>query len=104
MTATTSSGPSPYGAPPPDDRVPADRRWAGFDRRTIGPALLVLVFMLLMHVGLPTLDDAVDYDDRVESGDQLNLTHGITSPRFRGGTWLTGYGSRSPGTARPRRS
>ena len=101
---TTSPTPVSTGAPvaQPDDWVPADRRWAGFDRRTIGPALFVLAFALLMHFGLPGLDDAVDYDDPVVAGDVMSLSTGITFTPVAG--WNIEKGVRvgdEPGSGAP---
>ena len=99
-TGTTSSSARAETAPP-DDWVPADRRWAGFDRRTIGPALFVLAFMLLMHFGLPALNSAVAYDDRIEAGDDLSLTQGITFTPVPGWNLEDGLERPSPKTASP---
>lgn len=100
-TASASSGPSTHHVTPPEDWVPADRRWAGFDRRTVGPALFVLVFMLLMHFGLPALNDAVAYDDRVEPGDQLALTQGITFTPVPGWNLEDGLRTDESGDGKP---
>jgi hypothetical protein len=63
--------------PRPSDRAPADRRWAGLDRRTVGPALFVLAFALLLKLALPALNAAVAYDDPVVAGDVMELSSGV---------------------------
>lgn len=64
-------------APPrPSDWVPVEHRILGIDRRTIAPALAVLAFMVLMAVGLPALDESVDYDDPIVAGDVMDLIGG----------------------------
>jgi hypothetical protein len=64
-------------APPrPSDWVPVEHRILGIDRRTIAPALAVLAFMVLMAVGLPALDESVDYDDPIVAGDVMDLVGG----------------------------
>lgn len=80
MTSASSSpvAGSSSVAEAPQDWVPADRRWLGFDRRTIWPALFVLSFALLMHFGIPGLNDAVEYDDPVVAGDVMAMSPGIT--------------------------
>ena len=65
------------GAPPrPSDWVPVEHRILGIDRRTIAPALAVLAFMVLMAVGLPAIDESVDYDDPIVAGDVMDLVGG----------------------------
>jgi hypothetical protein len=56
--------------------VPVEHRILGIDRRTIAPALAVLAFMVLMAVGLPALDESVDYDDPIVAGDVMDLVGG----------------------------
>lgn len=64
-------------APPrPSGWVPVEHRILGIDRRTIAPALAVLAFMVLMAVGLPALDESVDYDDPIVAGDVMDLVGG----------------------------
>jgi len=65
------------GAPHrPADWVPVERRIFGIDRRTIAPSLAVLVFMVLMAVVLPSIDESVDYDDPIVAGDVMDLVGG----------------------------
>lgn len=63
-------------SPPPSDWVPVEHRILGIDRRTIAPALAVLAFMVLMAVGLPAIDESVDYDDPIVAGDVMDLVGG----------------------------
>jgi hypothetical protein len=65
MTATTTA-------------TPDARRSAGIDRRTVGPALLVLVLAVLMSVVLPSIDGATSYGDQVDEGDVAEIADGLT--------------------------
>jgi hypothetical protein len=56
---------------------PGGRHW-GIDRRTVGPALLVLGLALVMSVGLPSIDGETKYRDQVHKGDIAELVEGIT--------------------------
>jgi hypothetical protein len=57
----------------------ADRqRVAGIDRRTIGPALLVLALAVLMSVVLPSIDNDTPYREAVHKGDVVEIADGIT--------------------------
>lgn len=60
----------------PADWVPVEHRILGIDRRTIAPALGVLVFVAVMAVALPALDRSVDYDDPMAAGDVMDLVGG----------------------------
>jgi hypothetical protein len=60
----------------PADWVPVERRILGIDRRTIAPSLAVLVFVVLMAVVLPAVDESVDYDDPIVAGDVMDLVGG----------------------------
>jgi hypothetical protein len=58
---------------PPDDRVPVEERVFGLDKRTLWPGLVILaVWAIWVHV-LPTINDAVDFDNPVMSGDVVDL-------------------------------
>lgn len=65
------------GGTGPEGWVPAERRWLGVDRRTVLPALGVLVLALLFAVVLPVVNSAVPYDDVVTAGHVLQLDHGV---------------------------
>jgi hypothetical protein len=56
----------------------ADDRILGLDRRTIGPALLVLALAVWMGIGLPALDNSTSYQHPVRRGDVAELADGIT--------------------------
>jgi hypothetical protein len=60
----------------PDGWVPVERRVLGIDRRTIAPALAVLVFLAFMAIVLPTIDESVDYDDPIVAGDVMDVVAG----------------------------
>lgn len=64
-----------------DDRVPVDRRFAGFERRTIAPSLAVLALAALMTLVLPAIDDALEYDLHVDVGETIEVgTVGFVAP------------------------
>jgi hypothetical protein len=54
------------------------RRRAGIDRRTVGPALLVLALAIVSSVVLPSIDSATSYRDQVGRGDVAELADGLT--------------------------
>jgi hypothetical protein len=59
--------------PPPDDWVPVDERVLGFDKRTLWPGIVILaVWAIFVHV-VPTINDAIEFDNPVESGDVVDL-------------------------------
>ena len=62
----------------PDNWVPVEHRIAGLDRRTIAPALGVLVFLLFLTFGLPLINGAIAADDPVVAGDVLRVGSGVT--------------------------
>ena len=55
-----------------------DRGSWGIDRRTVGPALLVLALALVMSVVLPSIDSDTAYGDQVHAGDIAEIADGIT--------------------------
>ncbi|MFD6397416.1 hypothetical protein [Nocardia sp. NPDC060249] len=58
----------------PGDRwVPVDRRWLGMDKRTILPALIVLVLAFLQGVLLPQIDAAIPEKDVTVAGEVIAL-------------------------------
>src|SRR5206468_2489459 len=54
------------------------RRFAGIDRRTVKPALLVLALAMLMSVVLLLIDNETAYRHEVHSGDFAEVADGIT--------------------------
>jgi hypothetical protein len=56
----------------------AGERIAGIDRRTVGPALLVLALAVAMSVVLPAIDSETSYRDEVHRGDVVQIADGIT--------------------------
>jgi hypothetical protein len=53
-------------------------RFAGIDRRTVKPALLVLALAALMSAVLPVIDGETAYRDEVHSGNRAEIADGIT--------------------------
>jgi hypothetical protein len=66
------------------------RRGAGIDRRTVGPALLVLALAVLMSVVLPSIDSATSYRDQVDEGDVAEIADGLTLVPATGWDLATG--------------
>jgi hypothetical protein len=66
------------------------RRSAAIDRRTIGPALLVLALAILMSVVLPSIDGATSYRDQVDEGDRVAIADGLTLVPATGWDLATG--------------
>jgi hypothetical protein len=74
-TAPTTIDRPPGGPlqPPPDDWLPVEERVLGFDRRTLWPGLVILaVRAIWVHV-IPAINDAIEFDNPVESGDVVDL-------------------------------
>jgi hypothetical protein len=55
-----------------------ERRIAGIDRRTVGPALLVLTLAVLMSIVVPRINSEVEYSNAVHEGAVVQLADGIT--------------------------
>jgi hypothetical protein len=56
--------------------VPVEHRWAGFDKRTIIPSVIVLILAAVFSVVLPRIDNAISYTDQVKAGDVIDLGRG----------------------------
>jgi hypothetical protein len=66
------------------------RRGAEIDRRTVGPALLVLGLAALMSVALPAIDGATSYRDQIDKGDVAEIADGLTLVPATGWDLATG--------------
>ncbi len=60
-----------------DTFVPVEHRWAGLDRRTIVPSVIVLALVAVFALVLPRINDAVKYNDPIKAGDILDLDDGV---------------------------
>ncbi|MBD8583568.1 hypothetical protein IFT77_07595 [Frigoribacterium sp. CFBP 13729] len=60
-----------------DRWVPADRRFAGMDRKTLLPAGIVLASAAVMHWGIPWVDSLVPYEETVPAGQTMTLGAGV---------------------------
>jgi len=75
----TDNSPTPASRFEPDDGwVPADVRFLGIDRRTIGPTLTVFALAVVMSVVLPVINANVPYHDIVKAGDVIELQGDVT--------------------------
>ncbi|MGW6379108.1 hypothetical protein ACWFRB_23890 [Rhodococcus sp. NPDC055112] len=61
-----------------DDWVPVDRRILGLDRRTLLPAMGILLLAFLYATVVPAIDRSIAYDDPVAAGELLVLKDGVT--------------------------
>lgn len=78
--ADVADGNPPPGAheDAPENWVPVERRFLGFDKATIVPTVVILVFVLALGTWLPNINKAISYDNEVKAGDVLDLGEGIT--------------------------
>jgi len=68
-------------APPsegPENWVPVERRFLGFDKATIVPTVVILIFVLALGTWLPNINKLISYDNEAKAGDVLDLGEGIT--------------------------
>ena len=75
---TDNSSTSASRFEPDDGWVPADVRFLGTDRRTIGPTLTVFALAVVMSVVLPVINANVPYHDIVKAGDVIELQGNVT--------------------------
>ena len=75
---TDNSSTSASRFEPGDGWVPADVRFLGTDRRTIGPTLTVFALAVVMSVVLPVINANVPYHDIVKAGDVIELQGNVT--------------------------
>jgi hypothetical protein len=68
----------------------AEQRRSGIDRRTVGPAMLVLALAAVMGIVLPSIDAATSYRDQVDSGDVAQIADGLTLVPATGWDLATG--------------
>jgi hypothetical protein len=77
MTTTETATHRPSGSelppPPPDDWVPVEDRVLGFDRRSLWPGLVILAVWVIWVQVVPAINDAIDFDNPVVSGDVVDL-------------------------------
>ncbi len=83
MTETSETSGSTMSLPKPipdgrvpSDRVPADQRILGIDKRTIWPGVVLLIVFLLWSQLMPWINDQVALDNPIVAGDVINLGNG----------------------------
>lgn len=74
MTEIPTEQPAAPSAP--EDWVPVEQRILGIDKRTIAPALAVLLFAIVVSGIVPAIADRVGYDEPIRSGDVMDLGGG----------------------------
>ena len=77
--------------PPDDRRVPVEHRLLGLDKRSFPYAFFVLGVFLLATVVIPRINDAIDWDDPVQAGDQLALSDTVVFTPTTGWDVESGY-------------
>jgi hypothetical protein len=75
-TPDPSSSTTTLPRPVPDDRVPADQRILGIDKRTIWPGLVLLIVWFVWSQAMPWINDQVEVDNPIVAGDVINLGNG----------------------------
>ena len=65
---------------PEETYVPPDRRWAGMDRDTIGPSLVVVALLLLMAFVLPAIDHFLAFNDPIVEGELIRVRGATFAP------------------------
>ena len=63
----------------PQGWVPVEHRVLGLDRRSFKPAVIALAVALVLAYGLPAVNAAVPWDNRIQAGDVLDLGGGATA-------------------------
>jgi len=58
------------------DRVPADQRILGIDKRTIWPGVVLLIVWALWSQAMPWINDQIKLDNPIVAGDVINLGFG----------------------------
>ncbi|MFF8818541.1 hypothetical protein ACF07D_11155 [Leucobacter sp. NPDC015123] len=74
-----------------EPQVPVDRRIAGFDKRSIPIASVVLALFLVMTFALPAIDRSIEWDDPIVAGDQLALSAEVIVTPAPGWNLESGY-------------
>lgn len=59
------------------ERVPAEHRVLGLDRRSLPPALFVIVVFVVLTVVVPRINSTLEWNDPAQAGEQLALTDTI---------------------------
>lgn len=73
------------------ERVPAEHRILGLDRRTLLPALFVIAVFVVLVLIVPRVNAALDWDDPVRAGEQLALTDTISFTPVEGWDVESGF-------------
>jgi hypothetical protein len=60
----------------PGDRVPADQRILGIDKRSIWPGVVLLIVWALWSQVMPWINDQIEVDNPIVAGDVINLGDG----------------------------
>lgn len=73
------------------ERVPAEHRVLGLDRRTLPPALFVVAVFIVLTIVVPRVNASIGWNDPVLAGEQLALTDTIAFTPTAGWDVETGF-------------
>ncbi|MEV6971714.1 hypothetical protein AB0M47_42110 [Hamadaea sp. NPDC051192] len=79
------------------DWVPVDRRWLGLDRRTLLPAALVVLLVVVAGWIMPAVSKSVQVDDPIQAGDVVQVGDGVQFTPAVGANLVAGL-RQSPAT------
>lgn len=82
---------SPPASAPDVAWVPADRRWLGLDKRSLGPALFVLAVVIVLAGVIPAINNAISWTNQTKAGDVIDMGGGITFAAPEGWTLTDGF-------------
>jgi hypothetical protein len=94
-----------YAASPADEErwranwVPVDRRLLGLDRRTLLPAVLVVLLFAIAGWILPAINDRVSVDDPIRAGDVVQVGPDVQFVPVTGANLLSGLRQGQPDVA-----
>ncbi|WP_154796196.1 hypothetical protein [Occultella kanbiaonis] len=72
-------------------RVSAEHRWLGLDKRSFPYAIFVIVVFLIATVAIPRINNAIEWDDPVQAGEQLALSDTIAFTPVTGWNVESGF-------------
>ncbi|NUT18693.1 MAG: hypothetical protein HOV77_05875 [Hamadaea sp.] len=79
------------------DWVPVERRWLGLDRRTLLPAGLVVLLVLIAGWIVPAINKSVQVDDPIQAGEIVQVGPGVQFTPVAGANLAAGL-RQSPDT------
>jgi hypothetical protein len=74
--STLVDSPAGPAAPPPDSWVPPDQRILGLDKRSLWPAIALLVIWFVWAHAMPWINEQIELDAPIVAGDVVDLGGG----------------------------